>query len=495
LDHSTVVRQKELNENELMKPHEEHQTVKQLLLSREARGLTWSLSARLVFLLAVAIATLLGFIVIWPTLVLTVCAIGVVLTIHSIHLARREKHLRYIGFAGVVFDLGFLAMIPFLWHQMYGTPEVPPVYLVKLPLILPILAFMVINTMALQPLYPAIVAAGSLVLRIVTATTAFNDPRVETSENLLEYVTGPAVSVNQLVLQLMVIVLVGFFLTFMAKAARQLVRDVVDLETENRRILQEQSKLIMEVKMAGMANLVAGVAHEINTPLGATMSSADIVETCGSTLGEAIQSARDPETLKKDRKVDRGLSVLKDTSRVIKKSGDRIAGVVDSLKNFSRLDEAETQMADIRTGLDSTLSLITPETKGNTRIVKEYGDVPEILCRPRELNQVFMTILMNAFQAMEGEGLLRLRVAKDGGRVMVEIADSGKGIPSTQLDDLFDIGFETKKTRIGMGLGLPTAKSIIARHGGILSVVSEVGKGTAFRIDLPIRRAANDAVL
>jgi signal transduction histidine kinase len=273
-----------------------------------------------------------------------------------------------------------------------------------------------------------------------------------------------------------------------------LVRDVVNLEAENRRILQEQSKLIMDVKMAGMANLVAGIAHEINTPLGATLSSADMVETCGTTLASAIQSAQDPDQLKKDRKVDRGLTVLKDSSQVIKKSGDRIAGVVGSLKSFSRLDEAETQMADIRTGLDSTLSLIPAETKGNVRIVKEYQDVPEILCRPRELNQVFMTILTNGFQAMEGEGLLRLRVAPTDGRIMVEISDSGKGIPPTQLEGLFDIGFETKKNRIGMGLGLPTAKNIIAQHGGLISVVSEVGRGTTIRIDLPVRPAEPETV-
>ena len=109
----------------------------------------------------------------------------------------------------------------------------------------------------------------------------------------------------------------------------------------------------------------------------------------------------------------------------------------------------------------------------------------KLLCRPKELNQVFMTILMNAFQAMEGEGLLRVRVARDDGRVMVKIADSGKGIPSTQLDGLFDIGFETKKSRIGMGLGLPTAKNIIARHGGSIHVRNLEPRGVEFVIELP----------
>lgn len=463
----------------------EQETTEQLLRSREATGLIWSVSARLAFVTAITLVTLLGIIAAWPALVVTLCIAGGALSIYCLHLARRHKRLRFIGIAGVLYDLVFLAAVPLLWYRIYGGPDVSPAYLMKLPLILPILMFMVINTMALQPLYPAIFTGGSFLLYLSTATYVLLDPRVETNNNLLEVATGPAVSVNQVIMHTMVLVLVGIFLTFLSRAARRIVHDVVELEAKNRQIVKEQARLVMEVKMAGMANLVAGIAHEINTPLGATMSSADMVDACSSTIGSAIDLADDTAVLKKDRKLNRGLSVLKDSSEVIKKSGDRIAGVVSSLKNFSRLDQAEVQRTDIRSGLDSTLALITPDTKGAAQIVKEYGNVPEIECRPKELNQVFMTLIMNAFEAMSGEGTLRVGVSSGNDAVTIEISDTGKGIPPEQIENLFEIGFGEKTARVGMGLGLPTAKGIIDRHGGSLSVESKVGQGTTFRISLP----------
>jgi signal transduction histidine kinase len=469
---------------------DEQETTEQLLRSREAKGLIWSVYARLAFVTAITVVTLLGIIAAWPALIVTLCVAGGALSIYCLYLARRLKHLRFIGLAGVLYDLVFLAMVPLLWYRIYGGPDVPPAYLMKLPLILPILMFMVINTMALQPLYPAIFAGGSFFLYLSTAAYVLLDPRVETNNNLLEVATGPAVSVNQIIMHTMVLVLVGVFLTLLSRAARGIVHDVVELEAKNRKIVKEQARLIMEVKMAGMANLVAGIAHEINTPLGATMSSADMVEVCSSTIGGAIESADDTAALKKDRKLNRGLTVLKDSSQIIKKSGDRIAGVVSSLKDFSRLDQAEVQQTDIRSGLDSTLALITPDTKGNAQIVKEYGSIPEIECRPKELNQVFMTLIMNAFEAMSGDGTLRVGALSDNDAVTIEISDTGKGIPQEQLETLFEIGFGEKTARVGMGLGLPTAKGIIDRHDGSLSVESKVGQGTTFRISLPARAAS-----
>ena len=120
-------------------------------------------------------------------------------------------------------------------------------------------------------------------------------------------------------------------------------------------------------------------------------------------------------------------------------------------------------------------------------MIKDYEDIPEIECRPKELNQVFMTLLTNAFQAMDGEGELRLRVSSRNDQAVVEISDNGKGIPPEKLESLFDIGFGAKQARMSMGLGLPTAKNTVDGHGGELSVESELGKGTTVRITLPIQ--------
>ncbi len=467
----------------------EQASADQLLRSREAKGLIWSLVARLAFILVVVTLTLFSLVVAQPALLLGVCLAGGALTLYGLYLARREERLRLVGRAGLVFDLLILVLVPFLWYQAYGGPDVSPTYLMKLPLTLVILVVMVYNTMALRPAYPAAVAGFSVVLQIALAVYVLRDPRIVSTTDILQVVTGPAVSVNQLIVQVAGIALVGVFLTFLSKAARQIVHEVVEVEAENRRIVKEQARLLMEVKMTGLANLVAGVAHEMNTPLGATMSSVDTVETCTTKIDEAIDTAGDP--VRKDRKVGRFLALIRDSSGVIKTAGQRMAEVVASLKSFSRLDEADVQRTDICRGLDSTLALITGETKRNASVVKNYQqDVPDIECRPRELNQVFMTLLMNAFQAMEGEGTLSVRVTSSGDRVNVTVSDTGKGMDEERLKTLFDIGFGKKEGRMGMGLGLPTAKSIVERHHGTLSVESEPGEGTTFSISLPVKAAA-----
>ncbi len=469
---------------------DEHKSAAQLLRSREAKGLIWSLVARLTFLVVVVALTFSSLTVAQPALMLGVCLVGCALTLYGLNLARREERLRLVGGAGLAFDLLILLLVPFLWYHTYGGPDVSPAYLMKLPLALVILVVMVYNTMALRPAYPAAVAGFSVVLQIALAAYVLGDPRVVSTTDILQVVTGPAVSVNQLIIQVAGTALAGVFLTFLSKAAHQIVHDVVEVEAENRRIVKEQARLLMEVKMTGLANLVAGVAHEMNTPLGATMSSVDTVETCTTKIGEAIDHDNAGELVRKDRKVGRFLALIRDSSGVIKTAGQRMADVVASLKNFARLDEADVQRTDIRRGLDSTLALITDETKRNARVVKDYGDVPDIECRPRELNQVFMTLFMNAFQAMGGEGTLSVRVASSDDRVTVTVSDTGTGMDEERLKTLFHIGFGTKGGRMGMGLGLPTAKSIVERHHGTLSVMSEPGVGTTFSISLPVKAAA-----
>ncbi len=124
------------------------------------------------------------------------------------------------------------------------------------------------------------------------------------------------------------------------------------------------------------------------------------------------------------------------------------------------------------------------------RVLKDYEEIPPVYCRPQQINQVFMTLLVNAFEAMDGGGTLHIHTAATGDHVTVEIADTGRGIPREQMGKLFEIGFTAKSTRMSMGLGLPTGRNIIDRHGGSLSVESEVGRGTTFRISLPVHSTA-----
>ena len=152
------------------------------------------------------------------------------------------------------------------------------------------------------------------------------------------------------------------------------------------------------------------------------------------------------------------------------------------------MDENEFQKANIHEGIESTLTLIRSEIKEEIGVVKEFGDIPNIYCYPGELNQVFMTLLTNAVQAIENEGTVAIKTYADDTNVYFEISDTGSGIPSEQLETLFDLSFITKKSRVGVGMGLSNAYSIIQKHNGEIKVESGVGKGTEFVITLPIKQ-------
>ena len=259
------------------------------------------------------------------------------------------------------------------------------------------------------------------------------------------------------------------------------------LAEEMFQIREKQAQLIMQEKMAALSKLVAGVAHEMNTPLGVAISSMTTVERCASQISDVLESAEGPGNVKNDPSVNRALSLLQENSRTTSEAGRRMAGLVGALRDFASLDEAEFQETDLRAGLDSTLSLIHRDKIGRVHVVKDYQEIPPVYCRPRQINQVFMTLLVNAFEAMDGEGTLRIQSASKGNHVTIEIADSGKGIPPAQMAKLFEIGFAPKSTRVGMGLGLPTSRNIVDRHGGSLTADSEVGRGTTFRISLPVQ--------
>ena len=266
----------------------------------------------------------------------------------------------------------------------------------------------------------------------------------------------------------------------------------IRLAEEMFQIREKQAQLIMREKMAALSNLVAGVAHEMNTPLGVAISSMTTVERCAAQISDTLDPAQSGTNVRSDARLSLALSLLKESSRTTNEAGRRMAGLVGALRDFASLDEVELQKTDLRAGLDATLALIHGDKIGSVRVLKDYEEIPPVYCRPQQINQVFMTLLVNAFEAMDGDGTLRIHTAANGNHVTVEIADSGRGIPHEQMGKLFEIGFAAKSTRMSMGLGLPTSRNIIDRHGGSLSVESEVGRGTTFRISLPVHSTAGE---
>ena len=245
------------------------------------------------------------------------------------------------------------------------------------------------------------------------------------------------------------------------------IQTVKELKSAMKELKETQIQLINSEKMASLGQLVAGVAHEINTPVASIKSNNGIV----AKLLDSIDDADLKE-------------MLSDINEIDKEAVNRISNIVTSLKKFVRLDEAELQEADINKELDLTLELIRHETKNRIEIVRNYGEIPAIKCFPNMLNQVFTNILINACQAIEGKGKIIITTEYKNKKLVVKIKDTGKGIPQNQLSKIFSAGFTTKGVGVGTGLGLAICTKIIEKHKGEITVNSEIGKGSEFVITI-----------
>ena len=245
------------------------------------------------------------------------------------------------------------------------------------------------------------------------------------------------------------------------------IQTVKELQNTLKELKETQIQLINSEKMASLGQLVAGVAHEINTPVASIKSNNGIV-------AKLLNSIQDTE-LKE---------MLTDINEIDKEAVNRISNIVTSLKKFVRLDEAELQEADINKELDLTLELIRHETKNRIEIIKNYGEIPAVKCFPNMLNQVFTNILINACQAIEGRGTITITTEYKDKKLIVKVKDTGKGIPRNQLNKIFTAGFTTKSSGIGTGLGLAICTKIIEKHKGEIIVNSEEGKGSEFVITI-----------
>lgn len=241
---------------------------------------------------------------------------------------------------------------------------------------------------------------------------------------------------------------------------------VKELKETLKELKDTQLQLINSEKMASLGQLIAGVAHEINTPVAAIKSNNEIF----SRLIEKIDN-------------DNLLELFKNINSTDKEAIQRINQIVISLKKFVRLDEAELQLADINKELDLTLDLIRHETKYRITVNREYGEIPQIKCYPNMLNQVFMNILVNACQAIEGDGTITIKTEYKDDKLVISITDTGVGIEDT--DKIFLAGYTTKGVGVGTGLGLAISSKIIDKHKGKIEVRSKKNEGSTFIITIP----------
>ncbi len=245
------------------------------------------------------------------------------------------------------------------------------------------------------------------------------------------------------------------------------IHTVNELKSALKELKETQVQLINSEKMASLGQLVAGVAHEINTPVASIKSNNTIIRKIIQKLDHNDIS-----------------DTLTEINNLDAEAINRINNIVVSLKKFVRLDEAELQEADINSEIDLTLDLIRHETKNRIKIVKNYGSLPPVKCYPNMLNQVFTNILINACQAIEGEGTIDITTFAQDEHIKIKIKDDGAGIEEDKLDKIFTAGFTTKGVGVGTGLGLAICAKLIEKHGGEICVNSEVGKGTCFTITI-----------
>jgi two-component system NtrC family sensor kinase len=298
--------------------------------------------------------------------------------------------------------------------------------------------------------------------------------------------------------------LIGNDLWRIARRARvesMLQQRLDEVTALNKTLAEAQGQLLQSEKLSAIGQLAAGVAHEINNPIGFVHSNlgslagyvddllavdraySDIEGRVNAVLPGAFDAV---QALKKE--IDHDF-VVKDSRQLLRESADglqRVKEIVQGLKDFSRVGETGWLWADLHQGLESTLKIVRNEVKYKAEVLRDFGELPPVYCIPSQINQVFMNLLLNAAQAIDSHGHITLRTGCNGDTVWVEVQDDGCGIAPDKIDRVFEPFYTTKPVGKGTGLGLSLAWGIVQRHQGTLNLTSEPGKGSTFRVSLRV---------
>jgi len=278
-----------------------------------------------------------------------------------------------------------------------------------------------------------------------------------------------------------------------------------EIENAHGALKEAQAQLVQSEKLASVGQLAAGVAHEINNPIGFITSNLGTLKTYAELMKRLLEGYRQHAAAPQEgllselRQLEEAEDlefVLEDIDELLADSiagSARVKEIVQGLKSFSRVDEAKLAEEDLHAGIDSTLKVVANEIKYKCQVEKDFGDLPRVVCNLAQINQVFMNLLVNAAQAMESQGTITITTRTEGDFAVVRFRDTGSGIPADKLGSIFDPFFTTKPVGSGTGLGLSISYGIIQDHGGSIEVESEVGVGTEFAIRLPLRTAVEEA--
>jgi signal transduction histidine kinase len=272
-----------------------------------------------------------------------------------------------------------------------------------------------------------------------------------------------------------VITLMGSYV--LENYARTDFRQRTELAEALEELKATQAQLIQSERTAAMGNVVAGLLHELNSPVGAIASAADVVvRGVGKLKSEAVLEKRELTN-----------ALIEDNAYVLRSATQRVRQTLEVLKRFSHLDKAETADYDVNGALADCLTLLAHESGSRIVVEQHLGEIPKIRCRPAEINQLFMSLLKNAIQAIPHTGVIEVRTCAQNGSVRIDIVDTGVGIAEDRLKDLFVPKFSQDRSRVKLGLGLMTSHNIVQRHGGAIDIESRVGKGTRVSVTLPFK--------
>ena len=260
-----------------------------------------------------------------------------------------------------------------------------------------------------------------------------------------------------------------------------------DLRTAYADLRDAQAQMVQTEKLAAIGRLAAGIAHEINSPLGVITSNSDTLYRTVRRLEERLRTLPGGEKVGELLGMQQWSEAVQEVDQASQAASARMKSIVNALKNFVALDQAERKAIDVNEALEATLTLLQHQMGNRIRVVKQYGSVPPLTCSPGRMHQVFMNILSNALQAIEGEGEVRVRTEQQAGQLIVTIEDSGRGMAPDQFAQVFEPGFSRKEGRVGAGLGLAITRQIVQEHQGEIRIESEVGTGTRVILSLPVR--------
>lgn len=276
--------------------------------------------------------------------------------------------------------------------------------------------------------------------------------------------------------------------------------DISELKHKEAVLKNMQGQVIQQEKMASIGQLAAGVAHEINNPMGFITSNLTSLGKYADRLDEYIaalqkslygcevhQGLVELDQLRQRLKVDYIISDVRELVNESLDGANRVRRIVQDLKSFSRVDQVECCQINLNETLETTINIAWNELKYIATLERDFGEIPDIVCYPQQLNQVFLNLLVNAAQAMEKQGNIIVRTWCDKESAFVSVADTGKGMPEEIRSRIFEPFFTTKEVGKGTGLGLSISADIVRKHGGDITVRSEAGAGTVFTVRLPLK--------